>query len=135
MSSPLAAEDPSPDRRTPPGLFWYRGALRPRRAGLVFNLRRLTCPDGHRVDVHGRITAGGLQCRHRAHAGAEPCGAWLFLLLISSDLAEHRRRRYWVCDITLEELAACEAHELTHEEIVVQFGGVFPAGLRGARVA
>ena len=99
-----------------------------RRAGLVFDLRRLTCTDGHRVTVHGRINSGGLRCEHRAHPGASACGAWLYLLLISSDAVEHRRRRYWAADMTLEEITACEVRHLTGEEILVEFGGSFPSG-------
>jgi hypothetical protein len=131
MIAPPTEEPPPGERRTPPGLFWYRGALRIRRAGLIFNLRRLTCPEGHRFDVHGRVSAGGLQCEHRAYAGAERCGAWLYLLLISSDAAEHRRRRFWAADVTLEEIAAAEERHLAPEEIVVEFGGAFPIAATG----
>ena len=49
---------PPPDQPCPSGLFLYRGAPRVRRAGLVFNVRRLTCTEGHNVQMHGRTIMG-----------------------------------------------------------------------------
>jgi hypothetical protein len=119
--------DPSPFE-TPPGLIRWRGQLRPRRVGLVFDLRQLTCVEGHRVQVHGRIVSGGLQCQHRATSGAPVCGAWLLLLLMSPDSTHEWRRRFWATDVTLDELRGVEAEHLDATEIVCRFGGIFPPG-------
>jgi hypothetical protein len=120
--------DATTQQETPPGLIRWRGQLRPRRVGLVLNLRGLECPEGHRVDVHGRIGAAGLRCEHRARPGAEQCGAWLLLLLMSPDTTHGWRRRFWATDITLDELKEVEGEHLDATEIISRFGGIFPPG-------
>lgn len=115
---------------TPPGLIRWRDEIRPRRAGIVLNLRELECLDGHRVEVHGRIGAAGLQCHHQPHAGAPICGAFVFLVLFSPDETHQWRRRYWATDITLGEIEAIEREHLGPDEVVHRFGGIFPRGRR-----
>lgn len=117
---------------TPPGLIRWRDELRPRRAGILLNLRDLECIDGHSVEIHGRIGAGGLQCHHRAERGAPICGAYVFMIFMSSDAAHHRKRRYWVADMLLSEIDAVEREQLDTEEILLRFGGIFPPGRRQA---
>lgn len=117
-------------QETPPGLIRWRDELRPRRAGILLNLRDLECIDGHSVEIHGRIGTGGLQCHHRDGTNHPICGAYVFLIFMSSDAVHHRKRRFWVADMLLSEIEAVEREQLDPEEILLRFGGIFPPGRR-----
>lgn len=108
----------------PPGLFWFRGQLRARRIGVVKRLRRLKCPDGHVVRVHGFITGDyGVQCSHRDHAGAEMCGAIILLVIVPRPRG---RRSFWAADVHRQELDEMTDLGLDGDEMIHHLGGSFP---------
>ena len=105
-----------PPERTPPGLYRFRGALRPRRAALVLNLNRLTCPLRHKLRFHRNVAEDGyLEC--------VTCEA---IVLVHQLPAFGGRRHLFAIDVTEAERDWFNDQGMDFEAIVIHLELEFP---------
>ena len=104
--------------RTQPGLFRFRGALRPRRAGVVVNLNRLTCPLRHKLRFH----------RNVAEDGYLECATCEAVVLVHQLPAFGGRRQLFAIDVTAAERDWFNDQGMRFQAIVSYLELEFPAG-------
>lgn len=109
----------------PAGLFLFRGAHRVRRFGWVFDVARLTCPDGHRIKTGFSMLRedGTIPCTHRAKQGARECGALVHVSVVHNMA---RVRRFFAADVSPEEARMFARELFTIEQVQHYCGAAFP---------
>lgn len=106
-----------------PATILFRGRTIHRQHGFI-ELPFLICPDHHRIKRGGATirSDGALTCTHRDRQGAPECGALMWMLNVPGG---GYQQRFYVADVTLQELQFWEQQQYGAEDVLRYLGAWF----------